>query len=494
MASDDASHAGELTSSSITLPPLQRDDLMAEVTCQASNTLTLPPVSATVSIDMIRSNGTDTHRQIERKRKREREREKERERKRDGDTLSIIYVDVDDYIITDMRGKKTNCVDYSSRKNTSSGVNGKLPLTCLRDITDTTPPLRHAAIMKKTSQRAAVEGPLIAMKGRARAVDLANKWRVVESGRPTIRCGRGGAMPPLTVKLEGLETPLQEGVATELVCEGAGSRPPAAISWRWNHVLLERSPLQHIRVAHKNFAEGNISQSTLTVTPKLTDEGTQVSCRVENARLPLSMLEDGGTITVHCIASSKYDVSWRSGMPAVFSQIRLANNYRKFVTIEELLALQPRTLPRLMPHCKDLLHASCASSRKFNFCFLGLEFLAHRLGILPHTIEKLCKCEYLKVRKSSGGRRCTFIFRRILELRPPGLQKANEVSFGTDAPRLLVEAGQNMDLTDIKEGADVYFECSVQASPPTDRLSWWHNVSTNPLYWSVSVAAARVNP
>lgn len=48
------SHSGELTSNTVTLPRLTRDDLRAEVTCQASNTNSTPPLSATVSVDMTR--------------------------------------------------------------------------------------------------------------------------------------------------------------------------------------------------------------------------------------------------------------------------------------------------------------------------------------------------------------------------------------------------------------------------------------------------------
>ncbi|ODN02544.1 Nephrin, partial [Orchesella cincta] len=43
-----------------------------------------------------------------------------------------------------------------------------------------------------------------------------------------------------------------------------------------------------------------------------------------------------------------------------------------------------------------------------------------------------------------------------------------------DAPRVYLKLGDNLIPDDIKEGDDVYFECSVTSNPPHTRLNWFH--------------------
>ncbi|ROT80655.1 hypothetical protein C7M84_000593 [Penaeus vannamei] len=42
-------------------------------------------------------------------------------------------------------------------------------------------------------------------------------------------------------------------------------------------------------------------------------------------------------------------------------------------------------------------------------------------------------------------------------------------------PRLSLAAGLNLDMEDIKEGDDVYFECGIQANPRVYKVQWFHN-------------------
>lgn len=46
-----------------------------------------------------------------------------------------------------------------------------------------------------------------------------------------------------------------------------------------------------------------------------------------------------------------------------------------------------------------------------------------------------------------------------------------------DPPRLKIYLGRNLNVSNIKEGSDVYFECTIDASPSITRLDWDHNVS-----------------
>ncbi len=50
--------------------------------------------------------------------------------------------------------------------------------------------------------------------------------------------------------------------------------------------------------------------------------------------------------------------------------------------------------------------------------------------------------------------------------------------FLADTPRLSLAAGLNLDMEDIKEGDDVYFECGIKANPPVFKVQWFHNVSS----------------
>ena len=49
--------------------------------------------------------------------------------------------------------------------------------------------------------------------------------------------------------------------------------------------------------------------------------------------------------------------------------------------------------------------------------------------------------------------------------------------YPTVSPRLNLAAGHNLNMNDIREGADAYFECNIRANPRVHRVDWSHNVS-----------------
>ena len=49
--------------------------------------------------------------------------------------------------------------------------------------------------------------------------------------------------------------------------------------------------------------------------------------------------------------------------------------------------------------------------------------------------------------------------------------------FLTDIPQSILSLGSNLNGSNIKEGDDVYFECSVRANPKPYKISWRFNVS-----------------
>jgi hypothetical protein len=47
----------------------------------------------------------------------------------------------------------------------------------------------------------------------------------------------------------------------------------------------------------------------------------------------------------------------------------------------------------------------------------------------------------------------------------------------SDPPLIHLRLGPSLHSDNIKEGDDVYFECSVRSNPPIRALQWEHNVS-----------------
>ena len=57
---------------------------------------------------------------------------------------------------------------------------------------------------------------------------------------------------------------------------------------------------------------------------------------------------------------------------------------------------------------------------------------------------------------------------------------AVKITYFADKPRLNLTEGKKIDLKDVKEGNDVYFECLVDSNPAVSKIIWSHNVSSSP--------------
>ena len=47
----------------------------------------------------------------------------------------------------------------------------------------------------------------------------------------------------------------------------------------------------------------------------------------------------------------------------------------------------------------------------------------------------------------------------------------------SDAPKVRLTFGANLNPHNIAEGNDVYFECAIKANPEVYKVVWLHNVS-----------------
>ncbi|XP_063869214.1 nephrin-like [Scylla paramamosain] len=101
------------------------------------------------------------------------------------------------------------------------------------------------------------------------------------------------SFPPLEVRILGLrEGPYSEGQQYKLVCESTGSRPSATITW-WKDGMLMTDTRNQV------FQEGNVSRSTLHLTPTLADHDTYISCRAANPVVTTAVMEDSTKLNVY---------------------------------------------------------------------------------------------------------------------------------------------------------------------------------------------------
>ncbi|XP_069165372.1 neural cell adhesion molecule 2 [Procambarus clarkii] len=100
------------------------------------------------------------------------------------------------------------------------------------------------------------------------------------------------SFPPLEVSIVGTNPPMAEGQPYSLVCEAGGSRPPATLSWWMDGLLVDTDHDQVVK-------EGNVSRTTLHLTPTRNNDGAIVSCRAENPEMPGAAMEDIVKLSVH---------------------------------------------------------------------------------------------------------------------------------------------------------------------------------------------------
>lgn len=57
------------------------------------------------------------------------------------------------------------------------------------------------------------------------------------------------------------------------------------------------------------------------------------------------------------------------------------------------------------------------------------------------------------------------------------ITRKSGLSLLLDVPEAVARLGLSLNADNIKEGDDVYFECSIMANPRAYKVTWQHNVS-----------------
>ncbi|EEC14980.1 sidestep protein, putative, partial [Ixodes scapularis] len=117
-------------------------------------------------------------------------------------------------------------------------------------------------------------------------------WSLIRSG--TLEAGpqgmasnvavSGAALKPSTVRIRSKQRPLAAGLAAEIECEAAGSRPAPVITW-WRG--KEKLPTSHFKI----LLIGNRIFSVVAYTPTREDNGKKLRCLAENPNLIGSSIE-----------------------------------------------------------------------------------------------------------------------------------------------------------------------------------------------------------
>ncbi|MPC45081.1 Nephrin [Portunus trituberculatus] len=99
-------------------------------------------------------------------------------------------------------------------------------------------------------------------------------------------------MPPMSIRLLGVDGAVSAGVGVTLVCMVVGARPAPTVTW-W----LDGRP-QTAR--DERMLQNNVTESHMVLVATPEDQGRYLSCRAETPGLLQSSLEDGVKLTVHC--------------------------------------------------------------------------------------------------------------------------------------------------------------------------------------------------
>lgn len=107
------------------------------------------------------------------------------------------------------------------------------------------------------------------------------------------------------------------------------------------------------------------------------------------------------------------------------------------------------------------------------------------IGLKKNTTEQTV-IEYYKLHLKIYQKNIIYLLLQVLHMQVTFLNHTFVIFNFSDVPETQITLGTNLRADDIREGTDVYFDCTVDAVPPAYKVQWKRDVcnsSTIVLYY-----------
>ncbi|KAL9899858.1 sidestep VII transmembrane protein isoform 1-T3 [Glossina fuscipes fuscipes] len=249
---------------------------------------------------------------------------------------------------------------------------------------------------------------------------------------------------PLNIRLLGAHQPLSAGRRYDLLCQSAGSRPPAVITWWIDGIRLEKT-------TETTSSDGNQTTSTLSISFSKTDDGKLLTCKAYNHAIPSEPLEDGWKLDIQYIPEAYV----RLGTSLISSAIREGTD----VYFDCLVTAHPPVYKVEWQHNDKSLPRNVSQG-----------VIVSNYSLVLQGVSKSTAGNYTCVGFNSEGEGTSAPFSLNILYAPTCLP---------NQPRIYGVAKQE----------DAKIRCSVDSNPPDVEFSWTFNNSAE----SIDVAANHIS-
>ncbi|XP_058982793.1 neural cell adhesion molecule 2 isoform X2 [Musca domestica] len=132
--------------------------------------------------------------------------------------------------------------------------------------------------------------------------------------------------PPLDIRLLGAYQPLSAGRRYDLLCQSAGSRPPAVITWWLDGIRMEKT-------TETTSSDGNQTTSTLSISFNKNDADAPQAYVQLGTSLDPNAIREGSDVYFDCLVEAEppvYRIEWRHNellLPRNISQGVIISNH-----------------------------------------------------------------------------------------------------------------------------------------------------------------------